>query len=108
MWKLGALFNEFKGFAKEALSESNGTGSFSRASAAAIVLSVLGWVWYIVLTTHAIPDLAGPTLFITGGSGATYGANKLASVVSQRNQDQASQNSGKGGNEQAEIRNQST
>ena len=70
------------GFAKDALSEPNGTGSFSRVSAAAIIGSVLMWVSYVVFKTHAIPDLSGPTLFLTGGSSATYGANKVAGVVS--------------------------
>lgn len=68
---------------KEALSEKNGTMSFGRASACAIVLCTLGWVTFVVAKTHTIPDLASPTLFLTSGTAATYGANKVAGAMNK-------------------------
>ncbi len=71
-------------FVKSALSESpteGGGASFSRIAAGFIIAFVLLWVTYLVFYTHAMPDLAGPTLFMTGGAGATYGANKVTTAV---------------------------
>lgn len=67
---------------KDALSERNGTGSFGRIAAAGIILSTIFWITYLVLITHGMPDLAGPTLFMTSGTGATYGANKVSAALS--------------------------
>lgn len=75
-------------FIKAALSEEptvagqEGTPSFSRIAASFIIAFVLTWVTYLVFKTHAMPDLAGPTLFMTGGAGATYGANRVTTAVS--------------------------
>jgi hypothetical protein len=74
-------------FVKSALSEppttaGPGAASFSRIAASFIIGFVLMWVTFIVFKTHTMPDLAGPTLFMTGGAGATYGANKVTTAVS--------------------------
>lgn len=76
-----SIFSTLKAAASsigEALSEKNGTLSFGRASACAIVFCTLGWVSFVVYQTKVIPDLASPTLFLTSGTAATYGANKIA------------------------------
>ena len=69
-------------FLKSVLSESDGTGSWTRLGSCLIVLSTLGWITHVVWKTHAIPDLGGATAFMTTGSGVMYGTNKLSSVVS--------------------------
>ena len=65
-------------FLKGVLSESTGEPSFGRLGAAGVILSTLFWISYVVIKTHAIPELSGPSLFLTTGTGATYGANKVA------------------------------
>lgn len=70
---------------KAAFSEDGGKPSFSRYVAGVIVGSTIFWVTYLVLTTHAMPDLAGPTLFMTSGASATYGANKVSTMLSTTN-----------------------
>jgi hypothetical protein len=69
-------------FFRSVLSESDGTGSWSRCGSLLIVLFTLGWVTHVVCKTHAIPDLGGATGFMTVGTGALYGTNKLSSIVS--------------------------
>lgn len=69
-------------FFKEALSEPSGTGSFSRISAGLIVVSVVTWISFLVFKNHAMPDLAGPSLFLSTGAGATYGVNKTVTALS--------------------------
>jgi hypothetical protein len=65
---------------KDAFSD-RGKGSFGRMAAAVVIASTLFWVSYVVFLTHAIPDLAGPTLFLTGGVGATYVPTKVAAAM---------------------------
>lgn len=67
-------------FLKDSLSEPEGNASFSRISAGVIISAVIVWVSYLVFKTNAMPDLAGPTLFLTGGASATYGINKVATT----------------------------
>ena len=74
-------------FLKGAISESTGEPSFGRLSAAGIIVGTLFWVTFVVLKTHAIPDLSGPSLFLSSGTGATYGANKLAGVFKKDDKD---------------------
>jgi hypothetical protein len=69
-------------FLKSVLSESDGTGSWSRVGSLLIVLSTLIWITHVVWKTHAIPDLGGATAFMTAGSGTMYGTNKLRAAVS--------------------------
>lgn len=66
---------------KDALSEQNGTSSFGRTGAAVIIVSTIFWITYLVLKMHGMPDLAGPTLFLTSGVSATYGANKVSAAL---------------------------
>jgi hypothetical protein len=71
-------------FLRSVFSESDGTGSWGRCGSALIVVFTLGWVTYVVIRTHAIPDLMGPLAFLTGGSGSLYGANKLITAFSKK------------------------
>lgn len=85
---MGVNFSKFSGLfkiVKEGFSEPNGSGSFGRLGAGAIVFSTLVWVTYVVLKTHVIPDLSGPSLFLSTGTSATYGANKLATALKDKN-----------------------
>lgn len=77
-------FKNIIGFAKETLSEANGHGSFGRVSAGAIVVFTLFWITFLVIKTHTMPDLAGPTLFLSSGSASTYGANKVADAIKNK------------------------
>lgn len=81
--KWAAAFHFLKSAMSEpATADGEGTASFSRIAAGFIIAFVLTWVTYLVFYNHAMPDLAGPTLFMTGGAGATYGANKVTTAVS--------------------------
>lgn len=64
---------------KEVLSE-NGVGSYSRYTGFAIVMATIGWVSYLVIRTHALPDLSGPALFIASGQ-SSYGLNQMKHVA---------------------------
>lgn len=76
-----AASNWDQGFWKGILREEDGTPSFSRAATGGVVFSILAWVTYVVLKTHAIPDLAGPASFLTTATLSLYGLNKgLTSV----------------------------
>lgn len=65
---------------REILSESDGTGSYSRTVGFMIVISTLAWTTYLVLHNHAFPDMTGPTLFIGGGQTA-YASNQIKNVA---------------------------
>lgn len=78
-------------FLKDSLSEPSGNASFSRISAGVIIAAVIVWVSYLVFKTNTMPDLAGPTLFLTGGAGATYGTNKIVTAF-ENNTPQQNQN----------------
>lgn len=68
---------------REILSE-NGVGSYSRVSSFTIVVATIFWVTYLVIHNHAMPDMAGPTAFIAGGSGSQYGLNQIKNWVSKK------------------------
>lgn len=65
---------------KEVLSE-NGVGSYSRYVGFLIVVSTIFWITYLVLHTKTLPDLVGPTLWVTGAAGGHYAINQGKSVV---------------------------
>lgn len=67
-------------FVKEVFSE-NGQGSFSRVAQGSIVFAVIGWVTYLVLKTHSMPDLSGPSLFVGTGAAGHYGINKAQDMI---------------------------
>ena len=74
-------------FLKGAISESTGEPSFGRLGATAVVISTIFWITFVVFKTHAIPDLSGPSLFLSSGTSATYGANKLAGAFKKDEKD---------------------
>jgi hypothetical protein len=61
-----------KSFISRMLSESDGTPSSARVSMMLFVLAAIGWVTYLVVTNHALPDFAGLALLI----GTPYAINK--------------------------------
>lgn len=70
-------------FIKSTFSEPDGTGSASRVLSGATVLATLGWVTYLVLTTHTLPDLSGASLFVGAGFSG-YGVNKLSAALKDK------------------------
>lgn len=70
-----------KGFWRGILREEDGTPSYARTGSFLLLLGVLAWVSHIVLKTHSIPDLTGPSWFFTGGTSSLYGINKGAAMV---------------------------
>ena len=64
-------------FLREVFSD-DGQGSFSRVSEGVIVLAVVSWVSFVVWKNHAIPDLTGPTMFLSTSATALYGIGKIA------------------------------
>lgn len=70
-------------FGRHMLSE-DGAPSFGRVGGATIILTTLFWVTYVVLVTHGIPDLSGPSLFLSTGTGVTYGATSVKSILNKK------------------------
>lgn len=58
-------------FWRQVFSES-GEGSSSRVFTGFLIMAAVAWVTMLVYWNHALPDLAGLTLFI----GSIYGINK--------------------------------
>jgi hypothetical protein len=71
---------DFFRFVSSVFSE-DGEGSYSRCAAGAIVLGTIGWISHVVWRTHAIPDLTGPTTFLTVGASAHYGLNRASDII---------------------------
>lgn len=67
-------------FLKSVFSE-DGQGSYSRSVGGLIALATVTWITYVVFKTKAIPDLSGPTVFFTAGSGSHYLVNKAGDIV---------------------------
>jgi hypothetical protein len=67
-------------FLHSTFSEADGSASASRVLAGATVVSTLGWVTYLVLLKHSLPDLGGASMFVTAG-GSLYGVNKLSVAI---------------------------
>jgi len=66
---------------REILSEADGSGSYSRTTGFMIIVTVLTLLVFIVVKTHAFPDMTGPTVFVTGGAGTGYGINQLKNIA---------------------------
>lgn len=64
-------------FLKSTFSEADGSASASRVLAGSTILATLGWVTYLVILNHALPDLGGPAMFVTSGFSG-YGVNKIS------------------------------
>jgi len=64
-------------FIGRAFSEPDGCPSFSRLATAIIVLTLLSWDTYLVLTKGAVPSLSDQALF----AGVLYASNKAATTV---------------------------
>jgi hypothetical protein len=67
-------------FLKSVFSESDGTGSFARVSVGFIIFGVMSGILFLIFKNHALPDLSGPTAFVTTSSTTLYGVNKIVTV----------------------------
>ena len=67
-------------YLKSTFSEADGSGSASRVLALLAVLSNILWVSYLVITTHALPDLGGSAVYV-GASFSGYAANKVSEAL---------------------------
>ena len=76
---------KFFAFIKSTFSEPDGTGSASRVLAGSTVASCLVWISYIVIRTHALPDLGGASLFVSSGFSG-YAVNKVSCVFKKDEQ----------------------
>jgi len=47
-----------------------------------LVLNAIGWVWYLVLKTHLMPELSGVAM-ILGGGGVANLAHKADDIIAK-------------------------
>lgn len=59
---------------KEFLTSDGGQLSFARLSAGFLVLNLIGWEWYMVVTTGKLDSIVA----LIGAICALYGVNKIA------------------------------
>jgi hypothetical protein len=73
------IFHTIGTWIHEALSEPgpNGGMSWGRCAATATVIASICWVTYLLVRTHAMPDLTGPMTFGL----SPYVANKAITTV---------------------------
>jgi hypothetical protein len=76
-----AYIQSFLAFVKSVFSEG-GEGSYSRVAGGVLIGFTCGWITYLVIKNHAMPDLTGPAWFVTAASGGLYGLNKGADFIS--------------------------
>jgi hypothetical protein len=69
-------------FIKRALSEADGTPSFSRTLSAFVIIMPYVWITFIVFKSGKFPDFGGVTLLITGVVGVVMGLNKAPAIAS--------------------------
>lgn len=74
------FFKDVLTHCKQALSEADGTGSYSRMMGAFIAFATIGWITFIVITTHAMPNMTDCAVFIASGSSA-YAVNKASGIA---------------------------
>lgn len=60
-------------FIRSIFSESDGEGSWARVASFMALISVIGWVTFLVLKNHAVPPLGDLTVFIS----TPYAINKV-------------------------------
>lgn len=71
-------------FVRSVLSEPDGTGSAARVCTVLSVLAAIGWVTFLVVRNHAIPDLTNVATWLAITTGSTYGLNKVATALSRK------------------------
>lgn len=79
-------------FLKSTFSEPDGTGSASRVLALLAILSNIAWVSFVVVRTHALPDLSGSAMYI-GASFSGYAANKISGAIKRDKHEGSDSNS---------------
>jgi hypothetical protein len=73
------MLQKILAFLKSTFSEADGTGSATRILGGLVVASTIIWVSYLVVTTHALPDLSSAAMFVGAGFSG-YGMNKLSNA----------------------------
>lgn len=54
--------------------------SFGRFGAGSVLFMTHAWITFLVVKNHALPDMTGPSAFLTSGVVACYGTAKVAEV----------------------------
>jgi hypothetical protein len=70
------------GFIKGLFDDSAKNVNPAHVVALSLTAAVIGWVTYLVIKTHALPDLQGPA-FLLGGSGAMNIAHKAEDIIAK-------------------------
>lgn len=60
----------------------DGKGDMGTVCVFLCVCAVIFWVSYLVIKTHTMPDLSGPTAFIAASGAVHYASSKVDNVVS--------------------------
>jgi len=68
------------GFFKKALDDREKSINPSHVVAFMLVLASIGWITFLVIKNHVLPDLSG-VAYLLGGSGAMNIANKMEDIV---------------------------
>jgi len=55
-------------FIRDLFTEDGSKWSLTRFTSAACVVSAIAWVSVVVHSTHTLPDLTSPAIFVTGGA----------------------------------------
>lgn len=58
-------------------SDPEGNAEFGAVLSLLAFLAALGWVTYLVYRNHQLPDLGGPTMFVSG----TFGLHKITNAI---------------------------
>lgn len=61
----------------EIFKESDGKVSFGRTASAIVLAAWLGWITFLVVWNHVLPELSG----IIAPLSALYGANKISTAI---------------------------
>jgi hypothetical protein len=74
------LFEVAMGFIKAFFDDKDTSVNPAHVVAATLVIASIGWVTYLVLKNHVMPDLTG-IAYLLGGSGAMNIAQKAGEIV---------------------------
>lgn len=70
------------GFVKSFLDDREKSVNPSHVIAGMLVLASIGWITFLVIKNHMLPDLSG-VAYLLGGSGAMNIANKAEDILSK-------------------------
>jgi len=60
----------------------DGKGDMGMVCLLLCVLGTIGWITYLVIKNHAMPDLTGPTTFISASGALHFASSKVDNIVS--------------------------